>query len=203
MPVATPRHQRVLIWVIAAVMAVGTLGAYFVIILANNNGAVPESAASQRQQEEEYQKFVEEYQKQMEEEAKKRLVSSGPLEGFQAQSFDADSVGELQKTDLVIGTGRDVAKDSTVTVSYFGWLPDGTIFDSTTQNGVNTPASNFDLGEGSLLKGWVDGLPGMKAGGVRKLVIPANQAYGEAGSPPNIAPNTPLAFIVRIESVAE
>lgn len=201
---ATPRHQRVFIWIIAAVMAVGTLGAYFVVILANNNGEVPASEAAIKKQEEEYQKFIEEYQKQMEEGAKARMAAAGPLEGYQAEQFDANAVTSLQKTDLVVGTGRDVAAGGTVNVSYFGWLPDGTIFDSTTQSGTNTPAENFALtSESGLIKGWLDGIPGMKAGGVRKLVIPADQAYGPAGSPPTIPANTPLSFIVRVESVAQ
>lgn len=200
---ATPKHQRVFIWVIVIVMTVGTLGAYFVMILANQNGEVPLSDAGTQQQNEEYQKQLEAYQKQMEEQAKANAAASNPIEGYSAEAFDAAGVTSLQKIDLVVGTGRDVPTGGKVTVSYFGWTPDGKIFDSSTKNGVNTPAEGFTLSEGSLIKGWVDGLPGMKAGGVRKLVIPAEQAYGAAGSPPLIAANTPLMFIVRVESVEQ
>lgn len=196
---ATPRHQRVFIWIIAIVMAIGSLGAYFVNILANNNGQVSQSDASLQAQLAEYQK----QQEQAAKAAQANATASGPLEGYSATSFDSTSVTALQKEDLVAGTGEVVPEGATVTVSYFGWTPDGKIFDGTTKNGTNTPATGFPLKTGSLIDGWVNGLPGMKVGGVRKLVIPAAQAYGESGKPPLIAANTPLTFIVRVESIKQ
>lgn len=190
---ATPKHQRVIIWIITIVMAIGSLGAYFVTILANNNGAVSQTSDA------DLQKQLAAYQQQQAEAAK----ANTPLAGYSATSFDAASVTSLQKEDIVDGTGAVVAAGSTVTVSYFGWTPDGKIFDSTTKNGVNTPAADFPLKPGSLIDGWVNGLPGMKVGGVRKLVIPADQAYKAAGSPPLIGANMPLTFIVRVESIKQ
>ncbi|MBC7746585.1 FKBP-type peptidyl-prolyl cis-trans isomerase [Pedobacter sp.] len=193
---ATPKHQRVFIWIIAIVMAIGSLGAYFVTILANDNGEVAQSDSSQQAQ-------IDAYVKQQEEAARANAALASPLEGYSAATFDAASVTSLQKEDLVVGTGDVVAEGATVTVSYFGWTPDGKIFDSTTKSGTNTPAADFPLEVGKLIDGWVSGLPGMKVGGVRKLVIPAAQAYKEAGSPPLIAANTPLTFILRVESIKQ
>lgn len=190
---ATPKHQRVIIWIITIVMAIGSLGAYFVTILANNNGAVSQTSSA------DLQKQIEAYKAQQAAAAK----VSGPLEGYSAAPFDASTVASLQSEDLVVGTGAVVPAGATVTVSYFGWTPDGKIFDSTTKSGLNTPAADFPLKKGGLIDGWVNGLPGMKVGGVRKLVIPSDQAYKAAGSPPLIAANTPLIFIVRVESIKQ
>lgn len=190
---ATRKSQRIFIWVIAVVMTVGTLGAYAAVILANEN---PQTASDDQMQAQ-----IEEFQRQQEEAARESAAAAQPLEGYEADAFDADAVTELETSDLKEGDGEEVPEGATVTVSYFGWTPDGKIFDSSNKNGTNTPAEGFELAEGSLIEGWVKGIPGMKEGGVRKLIIPADQAYGETGSPPNIAPNTPLAFIVRVESV--
>lgn len=192
---ATSRTQRTVIWIIAITMTVGTIGAYLAIILSSRTGQT--DATVQKQLDDA------QAQKKQQEEAIKQLARDNqPLEGYTAESFASSSVTELQITDLKLGEGDAVQTGAKVKVSYFGWTPDGTIFDSTTKKGTNTPtASAFELKEGSLIKGWVNGIPGMRVGGERKLLIPAADAYGSEGSPPLIAADTPLAFIVRIESI--
>lgn len=121
------------------------------------------------------------------------------LDGYVEAAFDAASVTTLSKEDLVVGDGAEVQPGVTIKANYFGWTPDGQIFDSTNKGGTVEPAS-FPLNQ--VIKGWTDGIPGMKVGGVRKLTIPADQAYGPTGSSPFIAPNTPLTFIVQVLEIS-
>lgn len=192
---ATRKSQRIAIWVIAIVMGIGTLGAYFGIILANNN------QSDQAAEQQELMKQLEEQQKQAALEQAKRAQ---PLDGYSVETFDAASVTGLQKTTLKEGEGdRVLAKDSKITMNYFGWLPDGTIFDSTKKDGTTTPYDGGGIGAdvGAFVPGFTEGLIGMKQGEVRKLIIPAKDAYGEAGSPPLINPNTPIAFVVEVVKI--
>jgi FKBP-type peptidyl-prolyl cis-trans isomerase len=105
-------------------------------------------------------------------------------------------VTELQKIDLKEGTGKEAQPGASVTVDYTGALAaDGTIFESSLDGGQ--PAT-FGLNE--VIKGWTEGLPGMKEGGKRRLIIPAEMAYGASGSG-SIPPNAPLVFDVTLISV--
>ena len=105
---------------------------------------------------------------------------------------------QLIKRDLQEGTGAEVAASNTVTVNYIGVAcSTGKIFDSSYERGQ--PAT-FALS--GVIKGWTDGIPGMKVGGQRLLGIPSDQAYGPAGSPPDIAPDEPLWFVVEIIGVS-
>jgi FKBP-type peptidyl-prolyl cis-trans isomerase len=102
---------------------------------------------------------------------------------------------QLVTEDLKPGTGATVAPGSTVTVNYIGaTCTTGKIFDSSYGRG-GQPAS-FSLN--GVIKGWTDGIPGMKVGGQRLLGIPAEQAYGASGSPPTIGPDEPLWFVVEV-----
>ena len=86
-------------------------------------------------------------------------------------------------------------------VLYTGWLKDGTEFD---KNDDRENPFAFTLGEGQVIKGWDEGVQGMTPGGKRKLIIPAELGYGEAGSGEKIPPNSPLIFDVElIEVVAK
>lgn len=109
-------------------------------------------------------------------------------------------VDTLQKIDLQEGTGTEVKPGDTVTVDYTGALAaDGTIFESSLDSGQ--PVS-FALNQ--VIKGWTDGIPGMKVGGKRRLVIPSEQAYGanpRQGS--GIPPNAPLVFDVTLHAVGQ
>ncbi len=101
---------------------------------------------------------------------------------------------QLITKDLKPGTGAEIAKGATVTVNYIGVAcSTGKIFDSSYSR--NQPAT-FSLS--GVIKGWTDGIPGMKVGGQRLLGIPASQAYGASGSGATIGPNEALWFVVEV-----
>jgi len=101
----------------------------------------------------------------------------------------------LYYQDLVVGIGEEAKAGDVVTVIYTGWLHDGTEFDSN----VGGDPVTFDL-DGVIL-GWQEGIPGMKVGGKRKLVIPPDLAYGKNGIPPTIPGNATLVFDVDLVGV--
>jgi len=103
---------------------------------------------------------------------------------------------KLVVKDLVTGTGAEAKAGQTVTVNYVGVLfKGGKVFDASWKR--NEPFS-FPLGKGQVIPGWDQGIPGMKVGGRRELIIPAALAYGAKGSPPTIPPNAPLVFVVDL-----
>ncbi|MCC6216797.1 MAG: FKBP-type peptidyl-prolyl cis-trans isomerase [Polyangiaceae bacterium] len=110
----------------------------------------------------------------------------------------APAVTALKKEDLKVGTGREAKRGDRVKVHYTGRLLDGTQFDSSLDRGEPFEVT---LGKGEVIRGWDDGVPGMKKGGKRKLTIPADQAYGKAGSPPKIPPNSPLEFEIELVEI--
>lgn len=105
----------------------------------------------------------------------------------------------LEYEELQCGDGDEVARGDMITVHYTGTLEDGTEFDSS----EGGDPIEFALESGSLIEGWVEGIPGMKEGGRRKLTIPSELGYGEAGYPPDIPPNATLIFEVEIVAVAD
>ena len=104
----------------------------------------------------------------------------------------------LKYEDVKEGTGPAAAKGDTVDVHYTGWLKDGKKFDSSLDRG--RPFS-FKLGAGQVIKGWDEGVAGMKVGGKRKLVIPSDLAYGKRGHPGAIPPDSELTFTVELLAV--
>jgi peptidylprolyl isomerase len=107
----------------------------------------------------------------------------------------------LVSKDLVKGTGAVATKNSTVTVQYVGVLyKTGKQFDASWNDGTGQPVQ-FSLA-GGVIKGWTEGIPGMRVGGRRELIIPPNLAYGKKGSPPKIPPNSTLVFVIDLHSVS-
>ncbi len=104
----------------------------------------------------------------------------------------------LQIDELANGTGVEAKAGQTVTVHYTGWLTDGNKFDSSKDRG--TPFK-FKLGAGQVIKGWDEGVKGMKVGGKRKLTIPPELGYGARGFPGAIPPNSTLVFEVELLAV--
>jgi peptidylprolyl isomerase len=103
--------------------------------------------------------------------------------------------GGTQVTEIKIGDGAEVVKGSTAVVHYTGTLLDGTKFDSSKDR--NSPFAVENVGEAGVIRGWNEGLLGMRVGGTRRLVIPASSGYGQRGAPPVIPPNATLVFEIE------
>lgn len=190
---ATPKSQRIGIWIITIVLAVGTLGSFAIIGLSIENQGADQILAQQ-----EYEDYLAQWEQEQKEQAELRAKTSEPLSGYSARKFDAESVKKLKVEVLKQGSGQKVASDDSVSVSYFGWLSDGTIFDSSKQQGVDDEPILLSLQ--GVIEGWTEGLDGIKVGSVVRLTIPSDQAYGSSGS--GIIPeDAPLEFIVQIHAI--
>lgn len=122
--------------------------------------------------------------------------AAGPLNLSDAPVITTGS--GLQYQDEVVGTGAEAVAGSTVSVHYTGWLTDGTKFDSSVDRGQ---PYEFLLGTGVVIRGWDEGVAGMRVGGTRILTIPSDLAYGSTGSPPVIPPDATLVFQVELLDV--
>jgi len=100
--------------------------------------------------------------------------------------------------ELIVGSGEAATAGRRVSVHYTGWLTDGKKFDSSKDRGE---AFDFPLGRGQVIRGWDEGVAGMKVGGKRKLTIPSNLAYGTRGAGGVIPPNATLLFEVELLAV--
>lgn len=106
-------------------------------------------------------------------------------------------VAELESIDTIIGDGTEVVEGDTITAHYTGALCiNGTIFESSHDSG--RPAT---FGLDQVIEGWTTGVPGMKVGGTRRLVIPAAMAYGQRRASATIAPNSDLVFDIELVAI--
>ena len=121
-----------------------------------------------------------------------------PLDGTKLADFEPrKKVEQLEIIDTVIGTGDEVQPSQTITAHYTGALAkDGTIFQSSKDFGQ--PAT---FGLEQVIEGWTKGVPGMKVGGIRRLIIPSSQAYGSVRAAANIPPNSDLVFDIELISI--
>ncbi|HET6747142.1 MAG TPA: FKBP-type peptidyl-prolyl cis-trans isomerase [Candidatus Saccharimonadales bacterium] len=191
---ATPKSQRIGIWVIASVLMIGTIGSFAVMILQSQN------AQTDQQQQ---QKLIEEYQKQLADQQKQadELSSQYYAEFSQYKdvpaAFDMNAVGDKVTTnDLKPGTGAEIKSDTKYKAYYIGWNPKGKVFDSSiSDQKLKAP---IDTATTTLIEGWSQGTVGMKVGGVREITIPSDLAYKDQGSGDDIPPNTPIKFVVMV-----
>ncbi len=125
----------------------------------------------------------------------KNSTSNASLRGGEIGASQVTSSG-LKITELVLGDGQEATPGTSVSVNYKGTLDDGKEFDSSYGRGP----FEFSLGAGMVIKGWDEGVEGMKVGGKRKLVIPPELGYGNRGIGP-IPPNSALTFEVELLGV--
>lgn len=172
--------QRIFILVIVAVFVLTTVAITLSVIIDAARNKDSQTINSQ----------LEDAQKQLAE----QQPQEGKLEGTKLASFTpVEKTEQLQIIDLVPGTGATVAQGGTVTAHYTGALAkDGTIFQSSKDSG-----EPFTAPLTGVIQGWQQGIPGMKVGGVRRIVIPANLAYGNQATG-NIPPNSDLVFDIEL-----
>jgi FKBP-type peptidyl-prolyl cis-trans isomerase len=121
-----------------------------------------------------------------------------PFEQAGPEGKEVTTSSGLKYIDLKVGLGPTAQAGQTVSVHYTGWLENGKKFDSSVDRGQ--PFS-FPLGAGRVIKGWDEGVQGMKVGGKRKLIIPSQLGYGARGAGAAIPPNAKLIFEVELLGV--
>lgn len=208
---ATKKSQRIGIWVIAIIMLAGTIGGFAAMIVSPGNSAKDQAAfaAEDKKYQEEYAKWSKEqqavqqaYYDSLDAKAAELGINEKYFAEFSSyasnvKSFEAKEITELSHEDLKTGDGEVVKEDTKFAAYYIGWNPQGKIFDQSIDGEkLKTPIVIDGLNSASLIDGWKEGLVGMKIGSARLLSIPAELAYGAAGSGPEIPANTPLKFIV-------
>ena len=110
----------------------------------------------------------------------------------------ARSLAKLKVEEIEVGTGAEAVKGQPVSVHYTGWLVDGTKFDSSHDRGEPL---QFALGRGQVIKGWDQGVLGMRVGEKARLVVPPSLGYGKRGSPPEIPGDATLDFTVTLNKI--
>jgi FKBP-type peptidyl-prolyl cis-trans isomerase len=126
---------------------------------------------------------------------KKTLIQTG--QSFRVAGDPIPEIpveAQVKVDDVKLGEGTEAKAGDLVIVSYEGKLKDGTIFDS-------SKSFQFTLGAGEVIKGWDQGIAGMRVGGTRKLEVPSKLGYGKRGSPPDIPQNADLFFSVTLKTI--
>jgi FKBP-type peptidyl-prolyl cis-trans isomerase len=168
---ATPRSQRIGIWIIAIVLTLGTLGSFLVMALSIQNQSI-----DQKQQEKQLQTAFSEYQLKITSQAtelSKKYYGEFSKYASVPAIFSPDDVKELAKKDLKIGTGEEIKSNTAYNAYYIGWNPKGVIFDQSIADGaLKTPIAG-----GNLITGWNEGVIGMKVGGVPMVRLVVVKIY--------------------------
>ena len=120
--------------------------------------------------------------------------------GSDSSSPSTTTSAPYSQTDLVVGTGAEATAGSRATVSYTGWLHNSSRTDAKGNQFDSSPNYSFVIGAGAVIRGWDQGVAGMRVGGQRRLVIPPDLAYGSSGIGP-IPPNATLVFDITLLNV--
>jgi FKBP-type peptidyl-prolyl cis-trans isomerase len=128
----------------------------------------------------------------------KNMATQAPPTPAKVSGPGVKTASGLQYWDLEKGTGAEAIKGSNVIVHYTGWLTNGKKFDSSLDRGQSFP---FKLGAGQVIRGWDEGVAGMRVGGKRQLHIPAELGYGARGAGNVIPPNSNLIFDVELLAI--
>lgn len=115
-------------------------------------------------------------------------------------AMPTENTNQLQSTDEVVGTGDVAAAGDTVTVNYVGSFTNGTVFDASAKHPETANGFTFTLGAGQVIRGWDQGVAGMKVGGTRKLIVPPTLGYGPNDYGP-IPGNSTLVFEIQLLKV--
>lgn len=191
------KTQRIGIWIIVVFMVVGTIGSFAIIVLANANGQRDQARINELTTK--YQEENKVYQAKLDEQAKElsnQYFATFNQFALRPSAFDKNSVTALTTIDLREGTGDVLTSESTFSAYYIGWTPDGKVFDSSIKDGALI--APISASPGGVIKGWTDGVAGMKVGGVRELSIPSDLAYGAEGREGSIPADSPLKFVIMV-----
>ena len=206
----TTPTQRIVIILIAIFLLGSTFALYAGIVLSYKNQDILNASNEEKSQR--FSELYAEYQAKVDEQG--RNLSNAYFDTFKGyrqsvKAFNAASVNTLEKKDIVEGTGREIKSttdsdgnvtswDTDYAAYYIGWLSDETIFDSSYDSN-DEPASlkNPLKGSSGMIQGWLEGIEGMKIGGVREITIPSVMGYGESEQG-SIPANSPLKFIVML-----
>ena len=205
----TPK-QRIVIALIAVFLLGSTFALYAGIVLSFKNQETQNAISEEKQTR--FSELYAEFQSRQDEQAKE--LSGKYFDTFKqyrqnVKAFNAAGVNTLQTRDIVTGTGREIsstadsegnitAYDTDYAAYYIGWLSDETIFDSSYDSNDSPASLKSPLrGSSQMIQGWLEGIEGMKIGGIREITIPSVLGYGSADQG-NIPANSPLKFIIML-----
>jgi FKBP-type peptidyl-prolyl cis-trans isomerase len=207
----TSNTQRIVIWVIAATMLVGTVAGSIVMIATTTNKNLDKTTIEANLATEAQNKLTallqQHYAKVADQNKELSTKYFSILNEYKprAQAFSAIGIADTSTEDLLVGDGAEITADNGADYAmyYIGWKPNGTIFDSSFDDTTDGVLKSPLTGAGSYITGWNEGVLGMKIGGVREITMPADKGYGSTGSGCDangencsIEPDAPLKFIV-------
>lgn len=197
----TTGRQRIVIVVIAIFMLLSTFALYASVIMGGGGSSTASTADNEKVERfnELYQKYLNAVDKQSAELSSKYFDTFVSYKS-RVKAYNAADITTTTAKDLVVGTGAEVTDENFVNYSayYIGWLSDETIFDSSFDDAANPTSLKAPLeGTTNMIEGWLEGIVGMKIGGVREISIPSALAYGDQAQG-SIPANSPLKFVVML-----
>ena len=129
------------------------------------------------------------------------LLGVAACGGSDTPMLGPTTAAPYSQTDLVLGTGAVAAAGNQVVVAYTGWLHDSSRPDAKGSQFETNPSFSFPLGAGRVIRGWDQGVAGMRVGGQRRLIIPPDLAYGNTSPGPGIPANATLVFDITLNGV--